>query len=378
MRRVVSSYFYVLPIRFVVFLALFACIDPIAIKFERKDGLLVVDGMISNKPGPYAVRLSLANVAGTNLRPLRAVTDATVRICDDQGVCETLLEVADGLYQTQTMQAAVGTAYHLEIVTSEDVTYRSAPETLLPPGSLSTIYYEFSDYLGDGFNVFVDAAPIRSDSTSFVKMEWNGTYAVEGFPQRRTEPVLVDEGERLLRLPDYAPCTGLEFILRGTDPLDTMTIKRGDCVCCFCWVAERPSIPVVRESSYLKEQIFNNVLVTKVPIDRRTMYSKYVIWVSSQSISRNAYRFWEAIRNQKLGATDLFQPQIGSIPGNIYNETDPKAKPLGIFYAASFSDSLSLTFDKKMVPFALLPIDTLADDCRKAFKNSSNASPSWW
>jgi hypothetical protein len=333
--------------------------------------------MISNRPGPYTVRLSLANSSVTDLQYMKPEPGAQVEICDDFGRCEKLQEVEEGVFRTKDLIGEVGRTYHLKISTLKGKVYKSVPETLLPPGKLSDLRYEISDFPKNGFDVYVDATLPTTDSVSFMKFDWNGVYEVLTFPALRTRFLPSMRRDDLVRVPYPTECSGLEFIVLREDPLDTLLVRRTVCSCCTCWVEDEPSIPVITESTYLKEPSFSNVLVTRVPIDRRTMYTMYKLKIVSQSISRNAYRFWNAVKQQKVGAADLFQPPIGYIPGNIIS-TDANDKVFGLFYAASASDTVTITFNKGMVPFDILPIDTAMEDCRKVYRNATNQKPFGW
>ena len=67
-----------------------SCIDEYWPELDKYENLLVVDGYISNEPGPYEVKLSLSSkVDQLTTNP---VPNATVIIMDDQGVSEVLTE----------------------------------------------------------------------------------------------------------------------------------------------------------------------------------------------------------------------------------------------------------------------------------------------
>lgn len=365
-------------LRLAVFIGLVSCIDPLPSRFEQTKGILVVDGMISNRPGPYTVRLSLANASLTLFNHMLPVPNAVVQVCDDLGVCETLVEKEEGVYVTKSLTGVVGRTYRLTVRTADATVYQSQPERMLPPGKIHDFRYEITDFPNDAFDVSVDASLPATDSASFVKFDWTGVYEVLTFPSLKTRFLPSMRREDLVRVFFPPECSGMQLVVRSEDPLDTSMVRRGPCKCCTCWVYDEPAIPTLAESSRLREPVFNDVLVTRVPIDRRTMYAKYVLKVVSQTLSKRAYHFWEAVKKQKTGAVDLFQPPIGFIPGNIFNPNNPNDKVLGIFYAASASDTVAITLHKDMVPFELLPIDTAAEDCMKVFLNSTTTQPHDW
>jgi len=100
---------------------------------------LVVEGQITDQPGPYTVRLT--RTADYSYKTLNLLeTGAVVSIEDNQGNRETLREQAPGgVYQTRVggIQGVAGRTYKLTIQTKSGTRYESVPEliTAAPPHS---------------------------------------------------------------------------------------------------------------------------------------------------------------------------------------------------------------------------------------------------
>src|SRR4051812_17508363 len=112
------------------------CIDPVNLK-TGTGGTLVVEGWITDQPGPYTIKLS-RSVAYDNSQPLKVFsipeTNAVVSVVDNAGNAEIFHETTTkGMYSnalTSTFQAKVGSSYKLSLRTGSGKLYHSAFDTL--------------------------------------------------------------------------------------------------------------------------------------------------------------------------------------------------------------------------------------------------------
>jgi hypothetical protein len=93
-----------------------SCQKVISIDLNSPSPQLVVEASISDKPGPYFVKLS-NTVNFDNITEFPMVTGAVVEISDSSGNVETLIEMENGIYRTSTLQGAPGQSYKLTIRT---------------------------------------------------------------------------------------------------------------------------------------------------------------------------------------------------------------------------------------------------------------------
>jgi hypothetical protein len=93
-----------------------SCTKEIDIDLNTSSPQLVIEGNISDMPGPYTVKLSkTVNFSDSNTYP--PVTGALVIISDNTGVTDTLTETVSGSYQTQRITGIQGNTYTLTVVT---------------------------------------------------------------------------------------------------------------------------------------------------------------------------------------------------------------------------------------------------------------------
>ena len=102
LRRKHCHWFRIISAHFCFFLILSgSCIDRISIKIpDSYSSQLVVDGLITDEPGPHTVTLSLASPIEDFLEFRKKIVAKSVTIIDNVGNSELLEEVEKGVYQT--------------------------------------------------------------------------------------------------------------------------------------------------------------------------------------------------------------------------------------------------------------------------------------
>ncbi|MGD9329579.1 MAG: DUF4249 domain-containing protein, partial [Cyclobacteriaceae bacterium] len=157
-----------------------SCEVPISVEYKVIEPQIVVDGLITNEPGPYEVKLSYSSAysSGTdgNNPP---VSGALVVIRDDTGREEVLYEGRPGIYQTNPgFTGEIGRVYTLSINTAEGKTIESQPEEMLPVPEVDSIYYIFypiSEIQKQGHEVYV-VVDDPADEKNYYRWKWDGYY----------------------------------------------------------------------------------------------------------------------------------------------------------------------------------------------------------
>jgi hypothetical protein len=92
-----------------------SCTKEIEVDLNASSRLLVIEGNVTDAPGPYTIKLSkTVNFSSPNTYP--PVSGATVTISDNTGVTELLTETSPGLYQTHSITGVQGNTYTLRVV----------------------------------------------------------------------------------------------------------------------------------------------------------------------------------------------------------------------------------------------------------------------
>lgn len=277
-----------------------ACVEPIEVRVPETAKSLVVDGRITNEPGPYTVRLTYTSAyaegsAGVNLM----VNGANVIISDDAGTSEALTEKSPGVYVTQTsgIQGQIGRSYTISIQTPDGRKYQSRPDLLKPVAAIDSVYTSFNDGSNGqprGFRVFLD---VQDPATTNDFYRWDWTH----YRHR----VYCNEEE------DFNVCCGP------------------------CWAITRcTDCIIIGADNLVNGNKISGQLLTTVPY---SSISKYFLLIEQASLTKEAYRFWNAVAQQSKGVGSTFDPPPAPIPGNIYCVSDPDVVALGFFWASGIT-----------------------------------------
>lgn len=355
---------------------LLACVDPIDIDLPTAYEQIVVEGQITDAPGPHAVKVTRAiSVSERPITP-EPITNAQVTLFDDKGQVEVLTNQGNGLYLTSALlRGQIGNRYHIRIDVDGKI-FESEPDLLNPVGAIREIRYVYEPKLkptpqgeqrDDRFNIFVDAEAGPAEEV-FVRWRFTGTYKVITNPELHQTWL---QGEFYFKTP--LECSGyvvIPFIPGGK--LD----KRKECTCCTCWANHYETAPQLADTQFVKDRTFNNVKVGEVPITTATFYDRYLVYVEQMSLSRNAFDFFKLIRQQKDGALSLFQPASTEIKGNI-RAVNTTTQVVGIFYASSIS-AKKIFINRDAVPYNLPPINLATEECYNYYENASTEKPVLW
>lgn len=252
-----------------------SCVNPLDIEESsfNADKQIVIDGYISDQPGPYIVRVFRPSAIDDVLNSRERVNAKQVSIFDDSGNRE-ILAGERGFYYTNPngIRGVVGRKYWLEVELLDGRIFRSMPDELQPSGSIDNVYVEFdtnkplqgpTEYL---FRVYIDAT---TGPNSLIRWRDTGIYYIE-------------------------------------------TLQGG------CWPHVYEPGPQVSDGQFVQGGKFKAVLVGSVPVNQYTFYSKFMVRVEQMSLTKSAFDFWKIAADQFDAKESLFQPAIGSLPATIF------------------------------------------------------------
>jgi hypothetical protein len=285
----------ILVVGLVLAVATTGCIDPLSLGVEApRPKPLVVDGVVTNGPGPHTVRLSRAAAFEQSLEgQTRSVTDATVVVVDETASDSVRLEegARSGTYRSPE-GALVGTpghAYRLHVTLDDGTRYRSTAQTMPPPVPIDSLFAEFDPTPSPGFAVQVNANEPEG-APGFYRWSTRGTFEAPVLPA----------------------------------PLDPPF---------FCWADDGPgaSVPVLNDRLIDGGRIVGE-RVRVVKATGKTSLA-YQVDVRQRTLTRAAFDFWSAIETQVEQTGSTFDPPPSPVPGNITNVSTPDAPALGFFRA---------------------------------------------
>jgi hypothetical protein len=110
--------------------AFLSCQKVIDVDLNSSNPEIVIEGSVSDQPGPYLVTISqTVNYDQTNTFP--SVNDAIVTLSDDQGNSERLTETSSGTYESSMMIGTSGRTYTLTVL-ANGMTYSASSTMPLP------------------------------------------------------------------------------------------------------------------------------------------------------------------------------------------------------------------------------------------------------
>ena len=109
-----------------IFFSFASCIKEFIPHSEKYDNMLVVEGAITDRLGPYTVKLSMSGDVKEQSY-YKPYLGCTVEIMDNVGNAEILTEISQGTYVTDSLgiQGVPGRKYKVKISTPDGKLYES-------------------------------------------------------------------------------------------------------------------------------------------------------------------------------------------------------------------------------------------------------------
>lgn len=356
-------------ILFLILLGIGSCVDPFKLPDIPDSSVLVVDGLITTEAGPHFVKLSKS--VSLNENEIIPVNNATLKVLDDQGGVINLVQIDAGVYQVipEDWKAESGRTYRISIELADGNKYESENQLVYSSGTIDSIYFSYASGVinagdlaneMDAFIVYIDALGDGGEKNLF-RWRWSGTYEIFTRPELRVTPsfgVLV---------PDPIPCSGYNLALEPVAP----------CTCCTCWVTEFSKQAIVSKNEFISDNRFLGVEMARIPIDGFRFYNKYHIEVEQLSLDESSYNFWKLVEAQQKSATNIFQPNVVRIQGNIGNIDDADELVLGVVSFASVTRA-SIFIQQSDIPGRVPSLPIYIADCRDFAETSSTTKPPFW
>ncbi len=303
-----------LPFWILVMLCLPTCTEPFFPELDEFDNLLVVDGTVTDGPGPYIVKLATsARLDITNYEPW---SGADVAISVEGGPRYALSEVVAGEYHTDSLafRGEVGKSYRVEVILPDGRQYESTYETLRENPGIDTVtavpqtrYYDELQSEIPGYQFYV-TSNAGNEGDHFYVWQMEGTYKYTS---------------------DYP----IDFIYAGflrvfDEPYKYFT-------CYNTYTVEEVSTADTR--SLVEKRVIEKPLFFLRGDNKRLSY-RYSLLTKQLTVSKEAYEFWDGVRKQSGSSTSLYNTQPYLIKGNVVNIDDDLEPVLGYFTVAGISE----------------------------------------
>ena len=288
-----------------------SCIEPFSIDESKLKEALVVEGMITNDPGPYKIYLSKTTSA-TDPRE-NPFTEANVKIMDDLGFAETLTQIDPGKFVTDSLgiRGIVGRKYKIIIESFAGKTYESEYTELREAIPIDDFYFN---------------QEINHDHVHGIDKDGYRFYTkLQPYTEKNTYLLWLSEETYMYEAPYSIDYVWIGYIHEYEYP-DTFKT---------CWITGK-----VKEIITLANDIKRNqqpITVTLNHTDLNKFAIKYSLLLKQFSVDEETNKYWKAVNDMNEGQNSFYNQQPYQIKGNIQNTDDPKETVLGFFFAAGIS-----------------------------------------
>ncbi len=362
-----------------------ACVDRIGFDIGIPAAFaLVIDGYISDQPGPYRITVNKAYDIESVASVRVPISVKSLVVSDNAGHNEALSDVDVGVYETSPagIQGTAGRVYTLKIELFDGRVYESLPDTLLGQGKIDSLYYDLNMDLTQeggaqyGFDILVDATAGMESNYRFL-WKFTGTFRAE------TNPELADPARSSCEplengICNFLPqCSGIRNI--GND-FNKLFVRVKPCECCTCWYNLFNMEPVISDDQWVRSGLLAGVKVYRLPLNRWIFMHKVYLEVDQMSLTRQTFAFWRSVKAQREAINSLFQPITGKIPSNFVQISGTHAPIEGLFFATSISSKSRYIMREDVTYPYKIPTDSVIfmDSCLKLFPNATNTKPSYW
>ena len=286
------------------FILLFSsCISQFVPQTTGDRELLVVEGLITDKPEAYTIKLSrpfhlgISNVA-------RPISGCDVSISDDMGQLFSFNETTPGTYISDPtkFQGIIGRTYTLHIrtnLTNNILNYESFPVEIKPVPPIDSLYYEKVTFQEgpdgsvsqEGCQIYLDTHDPKNEC-KFFRWEYSETWQ--------------------FRLPYSVPNR-------------------------VCWLSNNSDVVNIKNTSVISEDRVTKYPLTLVSNVTDRLRERYSLLVNQYSLNEDEYLYWEKLQNISEQVGGLYDIVPSAIPSNIYCLEDPTQKVLGYFSVSACS-----------------------------------------
>ncbi|MEE4176282.1 MAG: DUF4249 domain-containing protein [Bacteroides sp.] len=296
-----------------------ACQEEYRATLDNTEPLLVVEGLITDQPGPHTVKLT-RTVKFQEVFAPEKVLDASVKITGTDGTVVFLQENQPGVYQTPPdFSGVIGESYVLYITTSQGEEYQSAPQEIIPPLTIDSVFGQL------GQEVFYHHSNI-SDNVYISAIDGTNTFLQTSGG--------VEQTARYRFISDLY----LQYIIVYQFGMAAETYD-------YCWVKRTineqlgtdignpNSLPQATDKVGFVIRNRNDFVYYGI---NAQLYDMHRVMINKIfTLNEDSYLFHKA-KNEQLGDEGrFFDPIASQLPGNIQCTSDSSQEVLGLFEASS-------------------------------------------
>ncbi len=302
---------------------LLSCIDPVEPNFEFREGIVFVEGFVSNLPGVSFVTINESSTE-FDLFKIIAVEGATVLFKNsDTGEAVPLTERKGVYVPPDDFAASVGETWELLITLASGVTYGSTPEEILEPVAINDVTVEYDPELtfNEGRNKFVPGHSIMVSFDDPQSSENNYYWTYRAYENldfcERCENGIFRDGACQRNPPNSGRADFYDYACEIE-----------------CWQIRFPDGVAI-----YNDKLSNGKSINSLPVGNLLLYNKEDVSVEVQqfSLSPTAYKYYKVLKDIVENNNGLNAPPPAALIGNISNLEDKEDFVFGRFTAGATS-----------------------------------------
>src|SRR5690606_17190553 len=304
-----TSYLYIL----LSLLIFEGCVEPFEFENETYEDVLVVEATLTNEEKHHEVLLS--RTFPLDGSEAFAEHGARVSIQDDNGNQFDFNESSPGRYvSSYPFSAGEGRLYTLEITTGNGKNYTSDASGFTGTASIESIYGMLSqNQEGElGVDILINSTG-NQENSGYYRYEYTETYKILSRYFKYREAIVNSYGE-------------IQVVEK--------TIQDNTCFN----TGESNEILLSNSTSLNQDRVVGSFLKF-IRQDNPIFANRYSMLVKQYGISREAFSFYQSLKELSESESLFSQIQPGFLPGNMVSLDDPDEYVLGFFSVASVTES---------------------------------------
>lgn len=298
-----------------------ACVEPYDIETKTFDSALVVEGTITDVREIQKIKLSRTyRLEEESPTP---ENNANVKVVGDNATEFSFVSIGEGMYESNIkFSAQTGINYSLEIITENGRSYASESAALSGNSAISDLsairtLQPVNGINRDGIAILIDSRS-SSSNNNYYRYTYEETYEIRSFYRVNDKFIVTEDG-------------GIAIVPKEEQDY-------------ICYTTKFSNDIILTNTNLLTDNNIESVPVHFIDRNNRALAYRYSILVKQYALSREAYEFYEILK-ELSGSESLFsQNQPGSINGNVFSVDNSNERVLG-YFSVSALDSKRLFFN---------------------------------
>ena len=322
--------YILLPIT--LFILCYNCVEEIELQSETVESVLVVEATITNELKHQIVLLTRAFSLSDDVP--NSESGANIKVIDSDLNEYLFQETEPGVYKSIIeFASSTDLDYHLEIVTNSGIMYNSNLMRLTQPTSIDNLFAvrDFNENNEEGVSIYIDTYD-PTEKSQYYRFEYEEAYKI------------------------IAPSWVMEDLILGTPPDEPQFLlvprpleER------VCYNIVKSNDVIITNTLDFNEDKLDQYRIRFLNRDNYIISHRYTIEVKQYVQSREAYIFYETLKNFSVSESLFSENQVGFIEGNLFAVNQQNKKVIGFFQVSSV-DIKRIYFNyEDLFPDELLP-----------------------